>query len=228
MEADDANSAYDLAKAHAKQLSDVWASVAVDAGTVATSSYQAISDIGRVLIDQLPRLAGARVLDIGCNSGLYSLLASRYVRSVTGCDVKAGYIARAEAAKKYFREHIHPVDNVRFVLGGFNELLTDEVDAIVVAKVLYHLGDQNIAELREFLSRGKKSVLIQARPQRAQAFKRHPEWHQLSVTKIYNGLYGLEDCLDFLRDCNFDKAEVTAMNVATRSEYFPVIFAERT
>lgn len=227
MSAEAQKSLYDLAKAHAGNLRKVWASVSVDESTVAAASYQSVSEIGRNIMGQLHRLKGARVLDIGCNSGLYSLLAARHAEAVIGCDLKEGYIARAEAAKAYFAEHVHPVDNVRFVVSKFNDLLTDEVNAIMAAKVLYHLGDENIEDLKRFLSEGKKKVLIQARPQRAEAFKRHPEWYQLSVTKAYNGLYAVEDCLNLLRDCNFDSAEVTSMVYSTKGEHFPVIFAER-
>lgn len=222
------NKTFVLAQEHIEKLKKIWASVSVDENTVALPDYQALnSNIGRALVDKLHLLKEGNVLDIGCNSGLYSLLAAPYVKSMIGCDVKKGYIDRAEVAKKYFEQNIYSVSNVRFVNANFTELLTSDIDCVIASKVLYHLGDKNIEILKEFLSSGSKRILIQPRPQRHIKFKSHPEWCTVSVTKLYNGLYKVEDCLELLRDCGFDRAEISSMNICTNKEYFPVIFAAK-
>lgn len=221
------NNLFNLAKKHENLILELWASVEVDSKTVVSSSYQKLNKISYSIIQQLHRLEGSNVLDIGCNSGIYSLLGARYAKKMLGCDTKEGYIFRAQVAKQYFQNSVYDVSNTKFVVGNFVDYLNDDIDCIIASKVLYHLGDKNILALKNFLSIGKRKILIQARPQRDISFKKYPEWGVVSATKIYNGLYKLEDCLDFLRDCGFDSVEISSMTVETNGEFLPIIYAAR-
>lgn len=210
-------------KQHMGSLQALWKGVDTDY----PSDYQGLTAKSEPLIKALPLLAGSKVMDIGCNSGIYSLLAARYAHSVVGADPSPKLIKRAQLTKEYFENTVYSAHNVRFIEGNFADHIGNGgFDAVIASLVLYHLGDVNIKILSDFLAKSARKVLIQARPQRMEAFLKHPEWGRVSTTKVYNGLYKLEDCLNFIRDCGFADARVLSMN-AYYYEYFPIIYAEK-
>jgi 2-polyprenyl-3-methyl-5-hydroxy-6-metoxy-1,4-benzoquinol methylase len=177
------------------------------------------------LIRQLEQLKGLRVLDIGCNSGLYSCLAATTAKSVLGCDVEPVLIERARSAAKYFQPLIGS-DNVEFRQGSFIEVLDHQFDAIVASLVLYHIGDMALDLLGQYLKAHKPMVILQARPERAKAFLANPDWQTVSTTTKYNGMYTVESNLEFLRDCGYESASVYGMNSTLfHGEYFPIVVA---
>jgi len=190
-------------------------------------NYQDITSESESLIKCLPLLANSNVIDIGCSSGMNTLLAGRYSHSVIGVDPSEQLIKRALLAKKYFDDHVYSVHNVKFLNGNFSDYINKlNVDAVLASLVLYHLEDSNIEILSNFLKATAKKILIQARPQRMEAFKSHPEWGVVSTTTLYNGLYKTEDCLNFIRDCGFVDASILYMDTYYH-EYFPIIYAEK-
>lgn len=217
------NELFNIAFTHINNLHKVWRTVE----TGYPGDYQDLTEKSEPLIKCLPLLSESRVLDIGCNAGMYSLLVARYAHSVVGIDTSSQLISRANMTKEYFEENVYSAHNVNFLTGNFADIINEiEVDAVLASLVLYHVGDANIEILRDFLREKSKKILIQARPQRLEAYKDHPEWGTVSNTKLYNGLYTVEDCLNFLRDCGFDDAKVLHMN-AYYYEYFPIIFSEK-
>ena len=191
------------------------------------NDYQQITPKSAALIAALPLLADSHVMDIGSNAGLYSLLAARHAASVIGVDPSEPLVRRAEAARNYFEDNAYSVHNARFQCANFADVILDaKVDAVIASLVLYHLGDENISVLKDYLATQCSKVLIQCRPERMEAFKRHPEWGKVSTTTVYNGLYKIEDCLELLRDCGFSSALVMQMD-AYYYEHFPVLYAEK-
>jgi len=97
-----------------------------------------------VLIVSLPDLAGKRVIDIGCNAGLYSIEAScKGADYVLGVDVNSKAINQARDVAQIFRRLGRPVGNIEFRrvddINNHLELLHDK-DVLMACCVLYHLG----------------------------------------------------------------------------------------
>lgn len=205
-------------------LYDIWRGYSKDFGYPV--DYQGFTSKSKPLLKVLHNFQGRRVVDIGCNSGLYSYLTGCYATGVVGCDVEPVLIRRAEDARPFYERHIGAND-VRFHLGNFVDELKDDVTGIMASLVLYHVGNDNLLALKEFLTRKRPLVILQARPMRAEAFRKNPEWGVVSATTLHNGLYLIEDNLEFLRDCGYDSAEVFGMTESLfHGEYFPVIVAQ--
>jgi len=81
-------------------------------------------------------LALSTVLDIGCNSGFFSLdLATRGAQHVDGVDLRPDNIARAQFVKEHFG-----VDNVDFRVSDADDLATGrQWDVVLNLGLLYHV-----------------------------------------------------------------------------------------
>ena len=81
-----------------------------------------------------------KVLDIGCNAGLFSLIAGQICQSVLGVEIDEKFIAQANFVKELWAEQNKKVSNVDFK--NFNILdhldIIDNFDVIFAGKVLYH------------------------------------------------------------------------------------------
>lgn len=191
------------------------------------SDYQDLSAKSLALAKEFYRFSGKNVLDIGCNSGLYSYLMGHQGSSVTACDISNELLSRAEASRSYFA-NLFDCTNVSFYQGNFADKLDGKVNAILACCVLYHIGDTNLRKLQDYLKENDCLIMIQARPQRGEAFIKHPEWGAVSHTKLYNGIYTLEDNINFLRDSGYERIEIVGLqSTAFFSEYFPIIIAEK-
>ena len=86
-----------------------------------------------------------RVVDVGCNAGLFSLVAAQRAARVVGVEIEPGYIRQARYLRSRWASAGHRTDNVTFVAGSVAEHLELFADATVIfaSKVLYHvlLGD---------------------------------------------------------------------------------------
>jgi SAM-dependent methyltransferase len=205
-------------------LYDIWSSYSMDFGYPV--DYQGFTSKSAPLLKVLHKFQGRRVVDIGCNSGLYSYLTGCYATKVIGCDVEHILIRRAEDARPFYEARVGTND-VRFHLGNFVDELKDDVTGIMASLVLYHIGNENLLALKEFLTRTRPLVILQTRPMRAEAFRKSPEWGVVSATTLYNGMYLMEDNLEFLRDCGYDSAELFGMTESLfHGEHFPVIVAQ--
>ena len=81
-------------------------------------------------------LATADVIDIGCQTGYFSMdLAERGAASVLGIDLRPGNLAQA----RFLAEH-HGVERVRFEQGDVDELVVDrQYDVVLNLGLLYHV-----------------------------------------------------------------------------------------
>ena len=188
--------------------------------------YQGITAKSKSLIGQLDCFQGKSVLDIGCNSGFYSYITGMYAKSVLGCDVEPVLIQRCEQARPVFNQ-MYDTSRVKFIYGNFASQLRNDINGVMASLVLYHVGNDNLLALRDFLRKNKPVILLQARPMRAEAFRNNPSWGIVAATTLYNGMFLVEDNLDFLRDCGYDSAEVYGLNSTEfYGENFPVILAK--
>jgi len=213
-----------FARKHIGGLHALWKEQSPEFGYYPT--YQDVNEKSVALIEQLPRFRGRHLLDIGCNSGLYSCLAARSAASVLGCDVEPVLIARARSAAAHLAPHL-PAGSIDFRLGSFTDALDGRFDAVLASLVLYHVGDEALARLAQFLKAHKPLVILQVRPARAEAFAAKPEWKTVSTTQKYGGMYTVEGNLEFLRDCGYENATVHGMcSTLFYGEYFPIVTAE--
>lgn len=81
-----------------------------------------------------------RVLDIGCNAGLFSLIAAQMCHSVLGVEIDKRFIAHANFVKKLWTEQNKKVSNVEFKICNIIDHLEiiSDFDIIFASKVLYH------------------------------------------------------------------------------------------
>jgi SAM-dependent methyltransferase len=112
----------------------------------------------KLVLENLDGLERKRVIDVGCNSGLYALEAScRGAVYVLGIDNNPVFIDQARKVAEIFRRQGRPVGNNEFKLVDTmqNHLdLLDDKDVMIACCVLYHLGP-----LHEFKERLVKSTI---------------------------------------------------------------------
>lgn len=193
------------------------------AGTGYPADYQGITNKATVVISALDHLQGRHVLDIGCNSGLYTYLAGFVANHVTGVDVEQPLIDRAERARPLFISQglTGPVD---FASGTFTNYLHPGISGIIAACVLYHVGDDYLRYLQDFLRQHRPKMIIQTRPGRAEAFRLNPSWGVLATTAAYEGMFTIESNLAFLADAGYDRVEVVGLTSSVFcGEAFPVV-----
>lgn len=189
--------------------------------------YQGLNTKSLALARELGAMKDKKVIDIGCNAGLYSYLMGNVAKSVLGCDIDEQFLHRSRSIRPYFDQHYN-TKNVDFFCGNFADKLTSDIDGILACCVLYHVGDNNIKRLVEFLNDESATIILQSRPQRGEAFKKNPSWGSVSNTKTYDGIYTVESNLDFLRECGYERAQVIGMQSSKfYSEVFPIIVAEK-
>lgn len=208
---------------HIKNLHSLWREESPEFGYY--PEYQDVNSKSITLINALKEFRGRRMLDIGCNSGLYSCLASSYAHSVVGCDVEPILVRRAERSKAYFQS-LGYCNNVLFKTGSFTDILQSEFDGVLASLVLYHVGDEDLSILAEYLKRHRPLVVLQIRPRRLEAFEKHPEWKIAAATRKYGGMFATESNFEFLRDCGYESIYVRGLqSTSFDGEYFPLIIA---
>lgn len=189
------------------------------------TNYQGVTTKSEPLLLELEVFSNRNVLDIGCNSGLYSYFAGIFAKSVLGCDLEKLLVDRAVSARPFFNS-IFDTSSIEFYQGNFVNKLTPEVSGIIAACVLYHVGDENLQILMEFLTANKPTVVLQVRPSRGEVFLMNPDWGCVSNTKLFNGMFRIEDNLNFLRTCGYDNVRVVGLNTTSfHGEFFPILIA---
>jgi ubiquinone/menaquinone biosynthesis C-methylase UbiE len=116
-------------------------------------------------IEQLSLQSGAKVADLGCGSGFYSMVLARAVGDkgkVYAIDVQKGLLDRIkkEAEKEELR-------NIEVIWGdvddiGGTKLRDDSVDAVVATNLLFQIENKdNFArEIKRILKKGGKLLLV--------------------------------------------------------------------
>ena len=82
------------------------------------------------------RLAGQRVLEVGCGTGRHTLKLARQGNEVVGIDLSPGMLA---VARRTLRGH--PVRLIHADFMTFGELAEEDFDAVVASLVLEHIED---------------------------------------------------------------------------------------
>lgn len=109
----------------------------------------------------LPDLTGRRVIDIGCNAGLYCVYASlRGAEYVLGVDKGAEFIAQAHDVTAVHRRLGKLMGTIEFRVADIqsNLNLLDDKDVALACASLYHLGP--LAPLMDRIERSRIRMLI--------------------------------------------------------------------
>ena len=172
--------------------------------------------------------AGRRLVELGCNSGLYSCFAAmRGAESVLGLDLDARAIEQARAIAEIFRRQgrlDRPVSFERFDIREHPELLADR-DTLLACAVLYHLGPVAwlVAAIR---ASSITRLILQGDTARERAIGRKNRPGQPGYeldAKTWGNVLGTADGLRrFIGSCGFE-----VVRTLTRSAQYPVLIAER-
>lgn len=117
----------------------------------------------------LPDVAGKTVLDLGCNSGLYSLVAARRGASaVFGIDKRAESIDQAEFVKHIWSITDPTPCEATFIAGNIadNMNLVVGADVLLACCVVYHLGEALHPFWRTVHGSSIQTVLLQGNENR--------------------------------------------------------------
>ena len=143
-------------------------------------------------INKLGDYPKVNVLDIGCNNGVLSAVASKHFNKVIGIDVAAekDVIKKAEVTAKFFGRKNCTFHKMTFFdyynAGKFEE---DKIKAIMGFQVLYHLNDMEISMLR-VVCHELELAIVSVRPEVGDRIEPGKSANKL-------GLYTVEQAVQF-------------------------------
>lgn len=161
-----------------------------------------------IALRELPFFKGSNLIDIGSNSGIHSMVASRYCKSITALEKHPDHHKRAKRVKSYFAENIpeYDVSKVELCNKYCRDLKDfDRFDAVLACCVIYHLSDTDLQAVTNILKNSNK-VIFQVRPNKG----RGP-----------NDLWKPEKSVKYLENLGF---KVTYKPV---SETHPIVLGEK-
>jgi SAM-dependent methyltransferase len=193
--------------------------------------YQFDNIRARTVAEHLDFLSGCRVLDVGCNSGIYSLMLGSIAPYVHGIDINEPFIRLAQIAKNHFQRNVHDMSHVTFEQTGFYNFKPAKhaFDAVLACNVLYHLGDEEIKILEQIL-KGCRKAMFQMRPRRQMAYEKAKEkFFYVSRNSVCGGLYTVGHAVDFLQGLGFNHFQIRGEENYWEAidEPFPVVLASR-
>lgn len=128
-----------------------------------------------------------KVLDIGCNAGLYSLTAAQTCKEVRGVDIREIHIKQANFIKSMWEKKGKRVSNVTFKLCDIlkNTNLIKNFDVIFVCKILYLLAPDIHNFMDAIKNSNVRAVLIQGHVTQ-------PKYNNIeNITKLFDE-YGFQ------------------------------------
>jgi 2-polyprenyl-3-methyl-5-hydroxy-6-metoxy-1,4-benzoquinol methylase len=135
------------------------------------------------------RVAGRRVLEIGCNTGFVSLSIADVATQVTGFDLNPHLIDVADAAAEYLE-----IANVRFSVASFEDFSTEERFDTVLSFANHSTYDGNTSQsIEEYLRRCRDLL----EPGGSLLFESHPPAHEgdglEGVCALVAGLFEVQE-----------------------------------
>jgi SAM-dependent methyltransferase len=190
--------------------------------------YQFDNPRSRNVLERLSVVAGCRVLDVGCNTGMYSFAVAPLATSVYGIDMNEVSIGRANEGKRALEERGDDLSHVEFEWQVLSKLdPTRAFDAVLACNVLYHLSDVEIGVLAGVL-RGARIAMLQVRPRRVRAYEKNKEqFVYVSRNNVCGGLYTVGHALEFLQALGFSRFEISGEERYWGDEPFPVVLGWR-
>lgn len=187
--------------------------------------YQRIDQKTEFVVRNLSLFDGCRVVDLGSNFGMFSLLLASHAECVWGIERSKEFVDISSAVQNYFTGEGFSLANVSFLNASSPEIAKVNYNAILATLVLYHLSDEEVDCLIEDAKSKCERIMLQARPGRAIMWNsgRLPDY--TSRNTRFNGLYDVADNIRFLHALGFQKITVETNPVLLGEEVFPVIFA---
>ena len=103
------------------------------------------------------------VVDIGCNAGLFSLVAAQRCRQVYGVEIDRRFLRHAKFVKGWWKGQGKRVDNVTFLEGSITAHLdlVSQATVVYASKVLYHaLLEEGLERLMDAIEKGRARLII--------------------------------------------------------------------
>ena len=103
------------------------------------------------------------VVDIGCNAGLFSLVAAQTCKRVYGVEIDKPFWRQAQFVKKRWKTAGNRVNNVTFMRGDIMAHLglLSQATVVFASKVLYHvLLGERVLKLMEAIEMGPVRLII--------------------------------------------------------------------
>lgn len=189
--------------------------------------YQNINVKTNLVIEYLPLLSGSRLVDLGSNFGMFSLLSAQFCKSVVGVERDSDIYLAANDNLQTLRIEGYELENVSFLNAESSVVEKLEFDAVLLTLVLYHLNDDEISILQNNIAKKCSFALVQTRPGRASQYVDGKLPDYVSNNKKYNGLINVEDNINFLKDCGFKTFKISYLKELFFGEDFPVILGLR-
>jgi len=150
------------------------------------------------------------ILDIGCNCGVLSVVASEHFNSAIGIDINAKSIDGARETAKFFGK-----SNCRFEAKGVKKYLEsggferDNITAIMAYQVLYLLSNEEVKGILNRMDK-VKAVIFGSRPSKNRSKSKYGLWTDKSIRK-------------YLVSPFFDSCEI----LYKHESRWPIVFANK-
>jgi SAM-dependent methyltransferase len=191
------------------------------------SDYQRVDIKTLPVISCLSYLANSKVIDIGSNFGMFSLLMSSIASEVLGLERSSDIYAISNEVKAFFSTKGFALDNVRFINKSLKEIQNHTYDSLLMTLVLYHLDNDEIDLLVEDAKRKCDRAIIQCRPGRGVEYHKGKLTDHVSRNDRFDGLYDIAGNIRFLKAIGMKRIKVTVSEELFGTEVFPVLIAER-
>lgn len=189
--------------------------------------YQRIDQKTEPVIDVLSHFAGSRVLELGSNFGMYSLLMSPLAEKVTALEIDPENVSISNTVRVFFESMGYKFENLMFHLQSAGRIVDHDYDALLLTLVLYHLNDNEIDILIEDAKKKAEKIIIQCRPARIIKVSQGTLKSHVSKTSRFNGLCDIASNIKFLQEVGMKKISVVVSEKMLGNEVFPVLIAER-
>ena len=189
--------------------------------------YQRIDQKTLPVIDALEIFRDSRVLEIGSNFGMYSLLMSEYAEKVFALEIDDNIFEVGLKWRKFFEERGLSFDNLEQIRGAAREAVRIDYNALLLTLVLYHLKDDEIDLLVKDAKQKCEKIIVQCRPGRAAALQRGSFKGHVSKNQRFDGLYDIAGNIKFLEAIGMKTISITVSEKMLGSEVFPVLVGSR-
>jgi 2-polyprenyl-3-methyl-5-hydroxy-6-metoxy-1,4-benzoquinol methylase len=131
----------------------------------------------------LPHLAGRRVLEIGCNAGIYAWHIAPIARSYIGIDASENFIRQAHVTARHIQGA--PVSFVHAALRDFKPGQAD-YDAVFASYVLYHVTDEEVEIFEKVIAPRCDLLVVQFRTRKKRSVNSHNFMKARNVKALFD------------------------------------------
>ncbi|WP_298334890.1 hypothetical protein [uncultured Erythrobacter sp.] len=190
-------------------------------------NYQRVDQKTEPVIDALPHFRGSKVLEVGSNFGMYSLLMSPIAKRVTALELDQDNIEISHKFRRFFEGKGCKFENLQFYQQTARSVVDHDYDALLLTLVLYHLNNDEISILLKDAKEKASKIIIQCRPARMIKVNDGSLKSHVSKTNLYNGLCDIASNIQFLENIGMTRIKIVVNENMLGNEVFPVLISER-